>query len=541
MRNKCKKLGVAFVAVSMVLTLSGTGKSLAYFNDTATIEGTTFSMGTLVIDINPAEDFDSGIMYPNDTTEISLTASNVGSLSFQYFASSTFDGNYPQACDYIDFSASSPKVSFTDSIKNFSSPTSTLDIAGSEDWDYSFKIKGNAPPAVWGSTCSFKLTYTAWQENLVDSSSGFSSVKEKVTRINIGKMVVMNEILPNPEADDAIQQGLDGEWVEIYNNSNTVIDLTNWEIRDVSNNVVVISPTTTWNNRTIIGAKGSGLEWVVVFLNGDILDNGGDTVSFYSPTGDLVDQYSYGSSLDDSDSDSHKTPLGDNQNPAGSETEGNEGKSYARLPIDGLSGWVDPVPTPGRPNILSDSPEKEVSLKQKIDDQQEKELATEKQDQEDIGSGEIVEKVELGEDKKEKNEQEKQDEQEVSGNKLQDKSEEIAEEDEIVDEIGDAKDVNDNLDKADDSDKTDEVAKEPEEQPVEKDQEDGNENEQINADEISKGVDLEAGASELAENLQAKKEDTVLEIPSSSQTDEAVQEPPKAPVESPAPEPTITE
>jgi hypothetical protein len=56
----------------------------------------------------------------------------------------------------------------------------------------------------------------------------------------------------------------------------------------------------------------------------------------------------------DMDSESNNTPVGDNQNPSGTETAGNEGKSFARIP-DGTGNWVDPIPTPGGPNRLEET------------------------------------------------------------------------------------------------------------------------------------------------------------------------------------------
>ena len=164
--------------------------------------------------------------------------------------------------------------------------------------------------------------------------------------------VVLNEILPNPEGDDD-QSGLDGEWVELYNNCDSEFDVSDWYIEDASagGNRQTISSSTTNGGQTVLGAPGSGSEWLVLFMGGAVLNNGGDTVTLYNSDGEEVDSYQFTASSNDGDSDSDNTP--GSSNTSGAEDPGNEGKSFARIP-DGTGDWVDPVPTPNSPNKLED-------------------------------------------------------------------------------------------------------------------------------------------------------------------------------------------
>ena len=185
--------------------------------------------------------------------------------------------------------------------------------------------------------------------------------------------VVLNEVLPNPEGDDS-QQGLLGEWVELYNNGDTAVDLANWYIEDGSNdgNRQTISTSNTHTGSTMIGANGSGSEWLVVFMSGAILNNTGDTVSFYNSSDELVDQYVYGNHPNDGDDDTKDSAGGDNNSPSGSETSVQEGKSDARIP-DGTGDWIDPVPTPGALNILTEGQDQQPLVEETLnqsDDQQ---------------------------------------------------------------------------------------------------------------------------------------------------------------------------
>lgn len=347
LKDSISKLVVVFLVFSIFSSVSNINQTYAYFNDEASMEGSTFTAGTLEIGVDYTDSFNSDLN-PGDTTSVTASISNLGSLDSQYIVETNVEGSDTSACDYITMQVTTPSTLYTGSIKDFASinpePTTISSM------DYSFTVDANASPSVWGKTCTFKWRYTAWQNDFADSSSGFSSVKEKLSEINIGKVVVMNEILPNPEGLDT-QLGLQGEWVELYNNGDVSIDLTGWKIKDLIGNTKIISSSNTMNGRTIIGPKGSYLEWVVVYMNDDMLNNGGDAVYFTDQSDNIIDQYTYESSVTDSDSDSNSTGGGDNDNPSGSETAGNEGKSYARLPVDGTGDWVDPIPTPGEPNI----------------------------------------------------------------------------------------------------------------------------------------------------------------------------------------------
>lgn len=169
--------------------------------------------------------------------------------------------------------------------------------------------------------------------------------------------VVLNEILPNPiEADN--QEGLDGEWVELYNLSSQPIDVKNWKIVDRAGNTIVISSANTHTASTLIGANGSGSEWLVVFMNGAVLNNDGDTVMLVDSSGTIRDTYQYKSAKDrDPEDDPEATPGEENKLDGDIE---DEGKSHARIP-DGTGEWVDPIPTPGGPNKLAPSEEDALS------------------------------------------------------------------------------------------------------------------------------------------------------------------------------------
>lgn len=168
-----------------------------------------------------------------------------------------------------------------------------------------------------------------------------------------GSGVVLNEFLPNPEDDAAAMP--DGEWVELYNLSATeTIDLAGYYLTDSDSNRIDVEPCRTNTGDTIIGPNG----FLVVYRKGIIsgctshyfsLNNDSDTVSLYNYN-NLIDSYSYSGSDYDSLTPTPADPNIDDSS-GGSNSTVPENKSYARIP-DGIGDFVDPVPTPGAPNIL---------------------------------------------------------------------------------------------------------------------------------------------------------------------------------------------
>jgi hypothetical protein len=224
--------------------------------------------------------------------------------------------------------ATSPTSSYSGLIKDFISPAIPTSSA---TWNYNFTISPTAPSSVFGKTCYFVWSYTSWQNNLSDASSGFTSVLEKSGAIKVGKAVVLNEILYNPKSTDPAPANK--EFIELYNNSNVAIDVAGWQVSEISGSTeqkYTITTSTSGSYRAvpysgsmIISAKG----WMTLVLSDTTaLNNTGDTVRLYDASNNKLDEHTY-----------------DGGKPAGF--------SEARMP-DGVGAWVDPIPTPGSSNEL---------------------------------------------------------------------------------------------------------------------------------------------------------------------------------------------
>lgn len=181
--------------------------------------------------------------------------------------------------------------------------------------------------------------------------------------------IVLNEFLPNPDTSaNGMNLGMDsdnmplGEWIELYNKGPVEQDLFGWYMTDASGGVgnthAVITGTTTNTGGTIIPAGG----FLVVYMNKPSLNNTGDEIYLYTPDDVQTDFYSYEVPSDFCEfentpgnpnaGDGSGTP-GNGQSGDCSDNQVAENKSYARIP-DGVGAWVDPVPTPGTPNMLDE-------------------------------------------------------------------------------------------------------------------------------------------------------------------------------------------
>ncbi|HPO06283.1 MAG TPA: lamin tail domain-containing protein, partial [Candidatus Gracilibacteria bacterium] len=166
------------------------------------------------------------------------------------------------------------------------------------------------------------------------------------------KLVKMNELLPNPEGVlGSVDFGQDGdlmskgEWIELYNNSAYNIDLAGFYFQNASGTKKYISSANILTGNTVINSQ----DWLVVYMNGEFMNNGGDTIGFYDLWGNQIDGYSY-----DLSNACNLLPTPDATNStaiSGDCTTVPANKSFARIP-DGTGAWVDPIPTPGTANVL---------------------------------------------------------------------------------------------------------------------------------------------------------------------------------------------
>lgn len=144
--------------------------------------------------------------------------------------------------------------------------------------------------------------------------------------------IVLNEIYPRPAGGAAPS---DREWIELYNNSGSTIDILGWKVSEMSGSnevlyTVVASGAAAGEMQPYAGASTEIVAGGMVVLEFNTLsgklNDGGDTVRVYDNAGALRDTHKYPSTA--------------------------VGKSHVRIP-DGIGIWVDPEPTPGEVNRVS--------------------------------------------------------------------------------------------------------------------------------------------------------------------------------------------
>lgn len=345
-----------FLVLTLVLTFFWLpGFAQAYFVDGAEVINNTFNIGTLDVEVD--EESQSVGVSDSSNESFDFDVSNTGSVSAQYMLSAT-----PTACTADFFSGINVEVDqggtlYTGSLSGLSASTTNEGL-----WD--IEVINDSIDASNGETCEVELLLQSWQEEFTNwNTGGFSeevTIELTITaNEDMGTYVVpdvvLNEIMPNPIGDDH-QDGLDGEWVELYNNTGQTIDLDGWYVEDLAGTQIEIGGTsdsldTTENGTTTIDAAG----WLVVYMNDSVLNNSGtETVYLYDGSDVLQDEYTYTAGNDTGeDPEDGATP--DNENgdaTAGTSASATEGKTDARIP-DGVGEWVDPDPTAGGPNYVT--------------------------------------------------------------------------------------------------------------------------------------------------------------------------------------------
>lgn len=326
--RKFKKSPLKFAAVMLVITISAATSNIsstnAFYNDAENSSGNSFFAGFL--DFQLTNNNLGKIIGPEALGEVlhsSVAMPEGGSLAMQYVLN-TLITTAPSNVDFCNSIMVEAKdngnIKYAGPIAGLSSATTTE----FGTWEFRFDL----PPSVsvpHGAKCDASAVFSAWREDTANQAdSGWRD--EEILNISFtSRMVVLNEIFANPNENDK-------EFIEIYNNGSTDVDVAGWKLSEISGSdekFYTISPTagplkaTSENGSTIIPTNG----FLVLYLSSSIaLNNGGDTVKLYDNSSTLLDAHKYPAVV--------------------------AGKSVVRFP-DGIGFWVDPEPTPGASNMVT--------------------------------------------------------------------------------------------------------------------------------------------------------------------------------------------
>ena len=151
----------------------------------------------------------------------------------------------------------------------------TMERTSTGKWQNSQKPGGT--PKAENSIVEVKLQ----QRELVEAEPRPPS-QEETESVTFPSGIIVNEILPSPEGPDA-----ENEWIEIFNQNNFEIDLSNWQITDVMGS----TKTYTFPKGTLINSKGYlAISRPVTKIT---LNNDGDGLKLSHPDGTTVDTVNY--------------------------------------------------------------------------------------------------------------------------------------------------------------------------------------------------------------------------------------------------------
>lgn len=123
--------------------------------------------------------------------------------------------------------------------------------------------------------------------------------------------MVINELFPDPVGEDK-----EGEWLELFNESDKIVNLSGWRIEDAGGKVFFLNNFTAKPRDYLI------FDYKTTKI---VLNNGGEKIFLYDSEGRLIDEAEYVSAVP-------------------------QGKSLARE--NGKNDFVITGPTPGEENVF---------------------------------------------------------------------------------------------------------------------------------------------------------------------------------------------
>ena len=291
-------IGVFANSASANISANSANISANFDEETVTMTpGNVIGAGTLGIDLSATSSpwiFDSSSA--TTTAEKTLEVVSTGSLPFQYHASTTVVA----ACTGIDaeFTTASGTL-YAGPLDNALLPATTT----IGDLTLSLTIPDSYDE---NDPCSFDLGFDAWQTNVSNYGDGGFTATTSTNQIVLPpdeSKVVINKVYYDVDAQHGSESN---EWVELYNNASTTVDLSGWRLCDNSScdvlpegstitgaEYAIISATsTTWNYWNIPTDFSKIVTQDSRIGNG--LGNNGDILQLEQPDETIIDTMNWG-------------------------------------------------------------------------------------------------------------------------------------------------------------------------------------------------------------------------------------------------------
>lgn len=334
------------------------GDAAAYFNDSDISENNVYTAGTLDFSLSSRQDdFEPLIfaknMKPGDTIARNIYIKREGDSAIRYKASSEFAaGNcdedlydslkleiwykYYTEAPSSDYNENLAKIlRYSGSLKDFDDfgtnpkdpdlqmpndhPYFANDFYGEDEHWLTFLVSlpEDIPQDILenleNKSCEFKFVFNGWQSGSgLEQGNGFTDEEEIRSEV-ASRGLRINEVYYYSNQGDYENEG-NGQWIEIYNQTNAPIDIERWIIEDDmgGQKSIVIENSFCDSSSCVIPAQGYAViaekdktweDWQVppaavrITLGkkiGNGLKNEGDRVILKRPDGMEVDAMSYG-------------------------------------------------------------------------------------------------------------------------------------------------------------------------------------------------------------------------------------------------------
>ncbi len=310
LKSSAKAVSAALIATVIFASLAGVGSTVSMYSDTEVSTGNLMVAGQVdfIATSTPWNPIEVAVsMAPGDSTQKIFGIGPGESNPFQYFASTTVRGD-EDFCVGIQVSLGQGAETFYNgSLANLKTATTT----SLEEMVLSATTGVNN---FTNKVCDFDMNFAGWQtRNSYINMGGFNDT-EVATGTIASWGFRINKVYYDVKTPERGEEGTN-EWVEIYNQTNTGIDISGWEICDntscdtlptaplipAQKYAVIVATSTTATSTTVSNSLPAfwylPSEVTQININnliGNGLANDADMLILKRPDGVIVDQMNWG-------------------------------------------------------------------------------------------------------------------------------------------------------------------------------------------------------------------------------------------------------
>src|SRR3989344_1839592 len=307
-----KQMSLKLLAFTLIVglnsvALSQIGYTMGYYNDIESSTENTFVAGSVdfSLDISGWQPPETAVsMAPGDITKREVEIDPQDSNHFQYFTALNNLTGDTDFCEGLNVVATLEEDEVYDGpLVDFSTDTTTT----LDSWEFTYSTGVND---FQNKVCDFDIDYNGWQtrHDYPTYENGGYNDTEKVENHLASWGFRINKVYYDVKTPERGEEGTN-EWVEIYNQTNTDLDISGWQICDnISCDTLPTTPLIPAQKYAVIVADSSTVsnllpaywylpsEVTMINLNdliGNGLANDGDRLILKRPDGVVVDEMNW--------------------------------------------------------------------------------------------------------------------------------------------------------------------------------------------------------------------------------------------------------